>query len=121
MSTNTNKSAQLIDFYLLEENKVHWAEIQKLATKNTPEADQSLIKYVLEGTRLSNSLGIFRNVEPADGQPLTISQSGQNIPVKKGDKVFVSFVCLSCLRLYPQTRKIKLTLVNLPDRRLSRP
>lgn len=92
MSTDTNKSSQLIDFVLLDENKAHWAEIQKLAAQNTAEADKSLIKYVLECTRLSNSLGIFRNVEPADGQPLTISQSGQNIPVKKGDKVFVSFV-----------------------------
>lgn len=99
MSTNTNKSAQLIDFYLLEENKTHWAEIQKLASQNTPEADQTIIKYVLEGTRLSNSLGILRDVDPADGQPLSISQSGQNIPVKKGDKLFVSFVCLSRLRL----------------------
>lgn len=99
MSTNTNKSAQLIDFFLLEANKTHWAEIQKLATQNTPEADQALIKYVLEGARLSNSLGIFRDVNPADGQPLSISQGGQNIPVKKGDKLFVSFVCLSRLRL----------------------
>lgn len=95
MSTDTNKSSQLIDFYLLDENKAHWAEIQKLAAQNTAEADQSLIKYVLEGTRLSNSLGIFRNVEPVDGQPLTISQSGRDIPVKKGDKVFVSFVCFT--------------------------
>lgn len=92
MSTNTNKSAQLIDFYMQEENKVHWTEIQKLATLNTPEADQSIIKYVLEGTRLSNSLGILRNVDPADGQPMSIAQNGQNIPVKKGDKLFISFV-----------------------------
>lgn len=94
MSTDTSKFAQLIDFYLLDENKAHWAEIQKLAATNTPEADQSIIKYVLEGTRLSNSLGIFRDVNPADGQPMSIAQNGQNIPVKKGDKVFVSFVCV---------------------------
>lgn len=96
-STDTNKSAQLIDFYLLDENKAHWAEIQKLAAQNTAEADQLLIKYVLEGTRLSNSLGIFRNVEPADGQPLCISQGGKDITVKKGDKVFVSFVCFTLM------------------------
>lgn len=121
MNTNTNKSAQLIDFYMQEENKVHWNEIQRLATLNTPEADQSIIKYVLEGTRLSNSLGIMRNVDPVDGQPLSIAQNGQNISVKKGDKLFVSFVRFPRFRLWPMLRENKLTPVNSLDRRMSRP
>lgn len=94
-SANAAQSAQLIDFYLLEENKAHWAEIQRLAGQRTPEADQTLTKYVLEGARLSNSLGIFRDVEPVSGQSVTVAQHGQTITAKKGDKLFVSFVYLS--------------------------
>lgn len=88
------KFAQIIDFYLLEKNKAHWAEIQRLAQQNTPAADQTLTKYTLEGARLSNSLGVFRNVEPASGQSVNIVQHGKTITVKKGDRLFVSFVCI---------------------------
>jgi hypothetical protein len=80
--------AQVLDFYLEPANAAHWAAIQELTAKGTPEADELLSKYVLEGMRLSNALGIFREV---DGST-TIEQNGHNISVKKGDRLFISFV-----------------------------
>jgi hypothetical protein len=80
--------AQVLDFYLEPANAAHWAAIQELAAQETPEADERLTKYVLEGMRLSNALGIFREV---DGST-TIEQNGQSIPVKKGDRLFINFV-----------------------------
>lgn len=83
--------AQLIDFYLREENKAHWEEIQSLSGETT-QTNWILTNYVLEGARLSNSLGIFRDVEPVNGECVTIVQNGQTITAKKGDRLFVSFV-----------------------------
>lgn len=101
--------AQLIDFYLQDDNRKHWSEIQRLATLNTPEADKLLTKYTLEGTRLSNSLGIFRNVDPVDSQTITINQLGQDVVLKKNDKVFVSFVYASKdASVFPDPLEIKL-------------
>ncbi|KAI5850166.1 heme peroxidase [Morchella snyderi] len=87
--------AQLIDFYLEQENCVHWAEIQRLSAQNTALADKTLTHYVLEGMRLSNSLGLFRDVAPVNGVSATITQNGKTIAAKKGDRVFVSFVAAS--------------------------
>jgi len=99
----------LIDFYVDDDNRKHWAEIQRLANLNTPEADKLLTKYALEGTRLSNSLGIIRTVEPADSQTITIKQLGQDVVLKKGDKVFVSFVYASKdASVFPDPLEIKL-------------
>jgi cytochrome P450 len=99
----------LIDFYLQDENKKHWAEIQRLAGLNTAEADKLITKYTLEGTRLSNSLGIFRTVEPADGTTITLNQFGQDIVLKKGDKLFVSFIHASKDKtVFPDPLEVKL-------------
>lgn len=93
--------AQLIDFYLLDENKKHWAEIQRLTKENTPEADEILGKYALEGTRLSTSLGVLRRVVPDGGrETVEIEQAGQKITAKKGDMIFVSFVSILLLLVH---------------------
>lgn len=87
--------AQLIDFYLEDENATHWSEIQRLSALCTADADKKLTHYVLEGMRLSNSLGIFRDVEPVNGVSATVTQNGKTITAKKGDRIFVSFVAAS--------------------------
>ena len=46
---------QIIDFYL-GPGKDHLPEINRLAKLNTPEADEILLHYVLEGIRKSSSI-----------------------------------------------------------------
>ena len=86
--------AQLLDFYLQEKNATHWAEIKRLAAENTPAADEKLTRYVLEGFRLSNSLGLIRVVSPdsGSGSVSVLTSDGATIAANKGDRIFVSIV-----------------------------
>jgi len=89
--------AQLLDFYLQEGNASHWAEIKRLAAEDTSAADEKLTRYVLEGFRLSNSLGLFRVASPDSGSASVSVQTsdGATITANKGDRIFVSFVAAS--------------------------
>lgn len=80
--------AQLIDFYLEPKNASHWAEVVRLANENTAEADKTLMKYTLEGMRLSNTLAVYRIVEP---ETITIAPG---MEAKRGNRVVLSFVIL---------------------------
>lgn len=82
----------MIDFYLLPENAEHWNKMRTLAAEGSSAADQELRKYILEGFRLSNSLGLFRDVDPVGGDTVDIAQDGKTITAAKGDRIFVSFV-----------------------------
>lgn len=92
---------------------MHWAEVQKHSTQGGSKADELLTKYVLEGGRLSNSLGIFRNVEPCDGPTVDIVQKGQTITEERRQ----SLCQLRMSRLCPST-KHELTWATLLDHRL---
>ncbi|KAI5803941.1 heme peroxidase [Geopyxis carbonaria] len=100
--------AQLIDFYLKPENAAHWGEIQRLSALDTDEADDTLTTYVLEGMRLSNSLGLLRIVEPVNGETAKIGET----TVHKGDCIFISFVA-ACNdpSVFPSPREL---LLNRP-------
>lgn len=50
--------AQCMDYYLSEDGKVHLPDIRKLAMENTPEADDKLLHYVMEGIRMSSNFFI---------------------------------------------------------------
>ncbi|KAJ6028906.1 uncharacterized protein N7446_011754 [Penicillium canescens] len=71
--------ARLLDFYL-SENKDHWAEIQKIAHHDTPEAFEK---------PPTPAFGVLRavNIENA-----TVVDGERQIPVKKGDTIFADFV-----------------------------
>lgn len=49
---------QALDFYLMEENQVHLKEINRLAKMDTPEADDKILHYAMEGIRKRRSLPI---------------------------------------------------------------
>ncbi|MCJ1308958.1 hypothetical protein MMC25_002613 [Agyrium rufum] len=66
--TFTEVLAYFIDHPHEEEPDVSdWIEIQRLAYKNTPEADQTLKRYVLEAQRLHVDLPLVRVYKPAKG------------------------------------------------------
>lgn len=85
-----------MDFYLSTEGKVHLPDINRLAKENTPEADDKLLHYCMEGIRLNGTFGSYRESTAS----LEIDDDGRDVSVKPGDRVFVSFVRSSPLFSY---------------------
>lgn len=81
----------MLDFYLSDEGKVHLPDINRLAKVDTPEADDCLLHYCMEGIRLNGTFGSYREAAAA----VTIDDGGRSVSVTPGDKVFCSFVRLS--------------------------
>lgn len=103
---------QALDFYLSERGKQHLPEINKLAKVNTSESDQLLLGYVMEGIRLNGTFGSYREAASAATIP---DGPGNDVQVKAGDKVFVSFVgAAKDPQMFPEPEEVK------PDRPLDR-
>lgn len=81
---------QVVDFYMAGAGQKHWPEIKNLAHQDTDAADEKILKYVMEGMRLNGTFGGYRRATTDDVVNDT-GFSGQR-QIKKGDKVFVSFV-----------------------------
>ncbi|KAL8894300.1 MAG: hypothetical protein Q9192_004441 [Flavoplaca navasiana] len=79
---------QLLDYYLSDEGKQHLPAINKYAKMDTPEGDDKILHYAMEGIRLNGTFGSYRESTVHD----TINDGGRQVPVKPGDKVFCSFV-----------------------------
>ena len=78
----------MLDFYLSEAGAKHFPEIQRLAHEDTPESDEKLMHYVMEGIRLNGTFGAYR-MSTVDA---VINDGGRQVSVKPGDRVFSSFV-----------------------------
>lgn len=78
----------MLDFYLTPENAHHWASIQAVAQGDSPEKDELLMHYVMEGIRINGTFGSYRESKVTT----TIDDGGRPVEVKPGDKVFCSFV-----------------------------
>jgi linoleate 10R-lipoxygenase len=79
---------QILDYYLTEEGNIHLREINRLAKMDTPEADDKILHYAMEGIRLNGTFGSYRECKV----PTTVDDGGRPVRVHPGDKVFVSFV-----------------------------
>ncbi|KAL9592549.1 MAG: hypothetical protein Q9179_006606, partial [Wetmoreana sp. 5 TL-2023] len=79
---------QLLDYYLSDEGKQHLPAINKWAKINTPEADDKILHYAMEGIRLNGTFGSYRESQVHD----TIDDGGRQVRVEPGDRVFCSFV-----------------------------
>lgn len=84
--------AQVLDFYLKEENAVHLAEIQRLAALDTDEAWETIKKYALEGGRLAGTFGLYRRL---DADSMVLEDGDRQVHLVKDDLVFVSFISAS--------------------------
>lgn len=86
--------AQVLDFYLKPENQTYWDQIVQLSTTSTPANDEILTKYILEASRLTTTLTSARDVNPADGKPITlvVDPAGTTVTLNKGDRVITSTV-----------------------------
>lgn len=82
--------AQAVDFYLSEEGKPYAEELNRVACMpSTDETDSLMLGYALEGIRLAGTFGSYREVAEED---VIVEDDGREVPVKAGDRVFVSFV-----------------------------
>lgn len=91
--SNAVKFVQILDWFLHEENSQHWAAVQKLATKDTPAAFETLKKYVLEACRFSSGLALVRICIPKQGETASVrNDQGENIMTKKGEVVLCNVV-----------------------------
>ena len=78
---------QIMDYYLGAGSK-HLPEINRLAKIDNAETDEKLLHYAMEGIRLNGTFGSYRRSTIST----TVTDGDTQVPIKPGDKVFVSFV-----------------------------
>lgn len=83
--------AQTLDFYLEPENAGHLKEINRLAKLNTPEADDSILRYFMEGSRIRSTVGVYRHVATM----ATIQDGDRKVHVIPGDEILLDCVTAS--------------------------
>lgn len=88
VATQGQVFGQVLDFYLSDENRSHLEELQRLARKDTPEADELIKRYMLEAARLRSIVGVYRQV-PNGAE---IDDAGKTVVVKPGGIVACNLV-----------------------------
>ncbi|KAJ5815526.1 hypothetical protein N7474_007303, partial [Penicillium riverlandense] len=83
--------SQCLDYYLEPEAAAHLAEIQRLSKEDTPEADDLLLRYFLEGARLRSSVALPREV----AKPTVIEDNGEKLILKAGQQIYCNLVAAS--------------------------
>ncbi|EMC94912.1 hypothetical protein BAUCODRAFT_518221 [Baudoinia panamericana UAMH 10762] len=97
---------QAMDWFMTVDKENHWAKVQALARQNTAEADDKLMHYFMEASRLNGETGVFRWVDLPPGQSVSITDSpslpDQTKPLgtqthtfRSGDKVMVNLKAAS--------------------------
>lgn len=82
--------AQAVDYYLSDEGRVHVPELHAVANQPvSEETDALLLGYAMEGIRMAGTFGSYREAAADD---VIVEDDGRRVEVKKGDRVFVSFV-----------------------------
>ena len=83
--------AQMLDYYFTEASDV-WPDIAAEACKNTPEADEKLKKYVMEGSRLGCGSAVMRWVRTPTAH---VVDGRKTYDLKMDDKIFVNMYTAS--------------------------
>jgi cytochrome P450 len=82
--------AQTLDWYLSPAGEKYRPELHRIAALETGnETDALLLGYAMEGIRMAGTFGLYREATTAD---VIQEDDGREVPVKAGDRVFVSFV-----------------------------
>ncbi|KAL9625811.1 MAG: hypothetical protein Q9160_000131 [Pyrenula sp. 1 TL-2023] len=111
IGSNANQAqllSQCLDFYLSEEGDVHWQDISRLAREDTANADEMLFRYFLEGSRLSNTTALVREVA-STSQFQELEKQSKVILLKPGDRVICNLVAASRdPHRFPEPEKVRL-------------
>jgi len=109
--TSQPQFTQALDFYLEAENAIHLTELHRLSKLNTPEADNLILHYLMEGIRLNGTFGTYRQYSPpsTSSSSLTIQDFDKQVTINPGDRVFASFVGANRdPGRFPEPEKVKL-------------
>ncbi|KAJ5102586.1 Psi-producing oxygenase A [Penicillium argentinense] len=79
---------QCLDFYLEKENAAHLAEIQRLSKEDTPESNDLLLRYFMEGARIRSSVALPREV----AKPTAFDDNGEKVTLKTGQQIYCNLV-----------------------------
>ena len=97
--------AQCLDFYLEPENATHLKEINRLAKLDDVKADDLILRYFMEGTRIRGTVGMYRNVATTT----TIQDGDREINVHPGEELFIDCVTASQDPIaFPEPETVKL-------------
>ena len=97
--------AQCLDYYLSEEAAPHLKEINRLSKLDTPEADDLLLHYFMEGARIRSTVGLYRLAT----KDATVKDGEKTINVKTGEVVLCDLVTASADPAeFPDPTQIKL-------------
>ncbi|POS83379.1 hypothetical protein EPUL_003191 [Erysiphe pulchra] len=87
-------TCEVLDFYLGEGSK-HLPDLFEISQTNTPEADEKIERYFLEGVRLSSISAIYRIYQPKSRRSINIEDGDQNHNISTGQKVIVDLPAAS--------------------------
>ncbi|KAF3911316.1 Peroxidasin [Orbilia brochopaga] len=105
VSCQSQAFSQILDFYLEPQNARHLADIQAQARDGSHNALERLRHYVLEGSRLAGTLGLYRKADRA----LDLTDGENTYNLKRSDVVFVNFVSASRdPAVFPDPLEVKL-------------
>ncbi|KAL2003634.1 hypothetical protein VTN02DRAFT_3018 [Thermoascus thermophilus] len=97
--------SQCLDYYLSEEGSVHLPEIKKLAQENTPEADELLMRYFMEGARMRSTIALPREV----AKPAVVEDNGKKLNLKAGQRIVCNLAAASMDPVaFPEPNKVRL-------------
>lgn len=83
--------AQTLDYYLSDEAEPHLKEINRLAKLDTREADDLILRYFMEGSRIRATVGLYRHV----ATETTIPDGEKSVQLKPGDEILLDLVTAS--------------------------
>ncbi|KAI9741179.1 MAG: hypothetical protein M1834_002892 [Cirrosporium novae-zelandiae] len=96
--------AVCLDYYLSEGSK-YLPDINYLAKLETPEADEKLLRYFMEATRIRSPVGLYRDV----ATPQVITDGNTSVMCKIGRRVFADLHAASLdPEQFPDPQEVKL-------------
>ncbi|KAL6717332.1 hypothetical protein ACLMJK_005247 [Lecanora helva] len=97
--------AQCLDFYLSDNAASHLKEVHRLAKLDTPEADELLLRYFMEGARIRSTVGLYRLAT----KDATIKDGDKILEIKAGEELLCDLVTASLDPVaFPDPMEVKL-------------
>ncbi|KAK2779959.1 hypothetical protein FQN53_001190 [Emmonsiellopsis sp. PD_33] len=97
--------SQCLDYYL-SEGASHLPEIHRLSKLDTPEADELILRYFLEGARMRSTVALYRDVATKS----TVKDGEKELTLEPGQRVICNLVSASKdPNQYPEPDKVDLT------------
>ncbi|KAK2733367.1 hypothetical protein FQN57_002157 [Myotisia sp. PD_48] len=98
--------SQCLDYYLSEEGFDHLAEIHRLSKLDTPEADDLLLHYFLEGARIGSAVAVYRDVV----KQTQIQDGDRLLELKPGQRLICNLVSASMdPAIFPEPTRVNLS------------